>query len=38
MAKAWPDAELVIVNGAGHSAGDPGMTESIVAALDRFAD
>jgi proline iminopeptidase len=38
MAKAWPDAELVVVNEAGHSASDPGMSESIVAALDRFAD
>jgi proline iminopeptidase len=37
LAKAWPDARLVIVDGAGHSTGDGGMTEAIVAALDTFA-
>jgi proline iminopeptidase len=37
LAQAWPDAELVVVDGAGHSAGDPGMAEAIVAATDRFA-
>lgn len=38
LAQAWPGSELVIVGGAGHDTRDPGMTESIVAALDRFAD
>ncbi|MBF9195401.1 prolyl aminopeptidase [Microvirga terrestris] len=33
----WPDSELVVVSEAGHDARDPGMTESIVAATDRFA-
>ena len=37
LAKAWPGAELVVVDGAGHSSGDAGMTEAIVAALDGFA-
>lgn len=37
LAKAWPDAKLVVVEGAGHSAGDAGMGEAIVAALDGFA-
>lgn len=35
--KAWPKSELVLISRAGHSSGDPGMTEAIVAALDRFA-
>lgn len=37
MAQAWPEAELKIIPGAGHSSG-PGMGEAVVAALDRFAD
>ena len=37
LARAWPDAELVVLDEAGHSAGDPGMTEAVVAATDRFA-
>jgi proline iminopeptidase len=34
--QAWPGSELVIVGGAGHSPGDPGMTEALLAATDRF--
>jgi proline iminopeptidase len=37
LARAWPDAKLVVVDGAGHSTGDGGMSEAIVAALDGFA-
>ncbi len=37
LANAWPDAELILVGGAGHDARDPGIVESIVAATDRFA-
>jgi proline iminopeptidase len=37
MAQAWPGGELVIVGGAGHSTGDPGMSEAVVAATNRFA-
>jgi len=37
MARAWPDAELQLISGAGHASG-PGMGEAIVAALDGFAD
>ena len=36
LSMAWPEAELTIVESAGHSSGDPGMPEAIVAALDRF--
>jgi proline iminopeptidase len=37
LAEAWPEGELVIVGGAGHSLTDPGMSEAVVAATDRFA-
>jgi proline iminopeptidase len=37
LRKAWPGSELVVVNRAGHSSGDPGMAEAAIAALDRFA-
>jgi proline iminopeptidase len=35
--QAWPESELVIVGGAGHSATDLGMDDALVAATDRFA-
>jgi len=37
LAQAWPKSELVIVNGAGHAATDPGMSAALIAATDRFA-
>jgi proline iminopeptidase len=37
LAEAWPDGDLVIVGGAGHSVSDAGMSEAVVAATDRFA-
>ena len=37
LAKAWPASELVVVDEAGHGAGDTGMTEALVEAIDRFA-
>lgn len=37
LAQAWPDGELVIVDGAGHSSKDPGMAEAVLAATDRFS-
>ncbi len=37
LAQAWPDSELVIVSGAGHTSTDPGMSEALIAATDRFA-
>jgi proline iminopeptidase len=33
----WPGSELIVVSEAGHDARDAGMTQSIVAAIDRFA-
>jgi len=32
----WPRSELVIVNDAGHAAGNPGITEELIRATDRF--
>jgi proline iminopeptidase len=37
LQRHWPGSELIVVGEAGHDARDPGMTESIVAATDRFA-
>lgn len=36
LAQKWPDAELVLLDAAGHGAG-PGLAETLVAATDRFA-
>ena len=35
--QAWSDSELIVVSGAGHSLGDSGMSEALIAATDRFA-
>ena len=37
LKRAWPGAELRIVEGAGHSAGDTGTADAIVRATDDFA-
>ena len=37
LKRAWKSGELVVLSEAGHSWTDPGMTEAIVAATDRFA-
>jgi proline iminopeptidase len=37
LAQAWPGCELILVDDAGHGSGEPGMTEALVAATDRFA-
>ncbi|MDX6678327.1 MAG: proline iminopeptidase [Solirubrobacteraceae bacterium] len=36
LARAWPDAELVVIEGAGHT-GDAATRDAVLAALDRFA-
>ena len=36
--RAWPQAELQIVQDAGHSALEPGILHALVEATDRFAD
>jgi proline iminopeptidase len=37
LAHAWPDAQLVLVDDAGHGTRDTGTPEALVAATDRFA-
>ncbi|MBC7814052.1 MAG: prolyl aminopeptidase [Burkholderiales bacterium] len=37
LSRAWPDSELIIVKGAGHSPNDPGMSEAMIAATNRFS-
>jgi proline iminopeptidase len=37
LAKVWPDAELVLVGGAGHGTGYPDASTTVLAALDRFS-
>jgi proline iminopeptidase len=37
LTQVWTDAELVIINNAGHSPGDPGMYDALIAATNRFA-
>ena len=37
LKQAAPEFELRIIEGAGHSSGDAGMTEALVEAFDRFA-
>ncbi|BDV29505.1 prolyl aminopeptidase [Microbacterium terricola] len=35
--RAWPEAEFVVVDDAGHSATEPGIARALRAAADRFA-
>ncbi|HIE3547993.1 TPA: prolyl aminopeptidase [Yersinia enterocolitica] len=37
LAKAWPEAELHIVEGAGHSFDEPGILHQLILATDKFA-
>jgi proline iminopeptidase len=36
--RAWPEADLAVVDDAGHSATEPGIAAALRAATDRFAD
>ncbi|MBO1335390.1 prolyl aminopeptidase [Streptomyces sp. VRA16 Mangrove soil] len=38
IARDWPDAELVMVDSAGHNAGAPGIAEHLAGAADRFSE
>lgn len=38
LASAWPEAELKIIEAAGHSAGEPGIRGALIEATDRFRD
>jgi proline iminopeptidase len=35
--RAWPEAELQVIGDAGHSAFEPGITDALIRATDRFA-
>jgi proline iminopeptidase len=35
--RAWPGSELIVIDDAAHGAGQAGIREAIVAAIDRFA-
>jgi proline iminopeptidase len=35
--EAWPESDLQIIRDAGHSAMEPGITDALVRATDRFA-
>ncbi len=37
LSRVWPEADLVVVPDAGHSAFEPGIARALVAATDRFA-
>ena len=37
LSKRWPEAELVVVPDAGHSAMEPGILDALLRATDRFA-
>ncbi|MDP2608364.1 MULTISPECIES: prolyl aminopeptidase [unclassified Oceanobacter] len=38
LAKAWPEAELHIVEAAGHAMTEPGILDQLIQATDRFAE
>jgi len=38
LARAWPEAEYVVVPDAGHSVREPGITRELVAAVRRLQD
>ncbi len=37
LAQIWPDAQLTLVDDAAHGAGNPSVSEALVAATDRFS-
>ncbi len=37
LGRAWPECEGYVLNGAGHAVVDPGISEQLLAATDRFA-
>ncbi|HEV2027007.1 MAG TPA: prolyl aminopeptidase [Candidatus Dormibacteraeota bacterium] len=37
LSRVWPGSELVVIDDAGHGAGQPGMREAVMAAIERFA-
>ena len=37
LARVWPDAELHIIEGAGHALSEPGILDRLIKATDKFA-
>ncbi len=37
LSRAWPGSTLIVVDDAGHGAGQPGIQQAVVGALNRFA-
>lgn len=37
LSRAWPEADLQVIDDAGHSAAEPGISRALVAAADRFS-
>jgi proline iminopeptidase len=37
LARAWPDAEFYLVEGAGHAYSEPGILDRLIYATDKFA-
>lgn len=37
LSKAWPDAELFLIEGAGHAYSEPGILDRLIYATDKFA-
>ena len=38
LSRRWPEAQLKIIQDAGHSAFEPGITDALITATDAFAD
>jgi proline iminopeptidase len=37
LSEAWPGSQLILIDDAGHGTGQPGIQDSVVAAIDKFA-
>jgi proline iminopeptidase len=37
LSEAWPSAKLEVIADAGHSSGEPGITDALVRATNRLA-
>jgi proline iminopeptidase len=37
LSQAWPGSELIAIDDAGHGAGQPGIGEAVLAAIERFS-
>jgi proline iminopeptidase len=37
VSEAWPGSQLILIDGAGHGTGQPGIQDAVLAAIDKFA-